>query len=94
MKANINQITDNTKNEIRKYLEGKSIFEMTVWVRDRAQYLKWFCNYNEAMLDARVQAIMSFSHFLNTNYRDDQNVIDDFRELCVACAIDLETNCR
>ena len=94
MKVNINQITDNTKNEIRKYLEGKSIFEMTVWVRDRAQYLKWFCNYNEAMLDARVQAIMSFSHFLNTNYRDDQNVIDDFRELCVACAIDLETNCR
>ena len=94
MKTNINQTIDRAKNEINKCLEGKSIFEMTVWVRDRAQHLKWFCNYNEAMLDVRVQAIMSLAHFLNTNFRDDQNVIDDFRELCVACAIDLETNCR
>ena len=94
MKANFNQITDRAKNDINKCLEGKSIFEMTVWVRDHAQYLKWFCNYNASMLDARVQAVMSLSHFLNTNYRDDQNVIDDFRALCVACVIDLETNCR
>ena len=67
---------------------------MTVWVLDHEQYLKWFCNYNKELLDVRVQDIMNFSYFLNTNYRDDQNVIDNFRALCVACIIDLETNCR
>ena len=91
-----NKINTNTtaQEEIRKSLEGKSIYELTVWIRDHAQFLEWFCNYNEAMLDVRVQAIMALSHYLNTNYRDNQDVIDHFREVCVACAIDLEMNCR
>ena len=94
MKTNTNSSIDLVRNEISKCLEGMSIFEMTVWVRDHAQYLKWFGNYNKTMIDDRVQAIMSFSHFLSANYRDEQSVIDGFRELCAVCVIDLETNCK
>ena len=86
--------TNSFEKEINKHLEGKSIYEMTVWVRDHAQHLKWFCNYNESKINATIQPFMDVSYFLYQNFRDDQDVIDHFRELCVACVIDFETNCR
>ncbi len=59
MKTNINQITNRAKDEINKCLEGKSIFEMTVWIRDHAQFLEWFCHYNEAKIEVIMQTCMS-----------------------------------
>ena len=94
MKTTVNHSTDPIKNEVSKCLEGMSIFEMTVWVRDHAQSLKWFGNYNEAKIDYRVQAIMSFSSLIRENFRDDPIATDEFREICIECVIDLETNCR
>ena len=94
MKANINQTIDHIKNEINKCLEGKSIFEMTVWVRDRAQHLKWFYNYNESKINAMIQPFMEVSYFLYQNFRDYLNVVDDFRALCVSCVLQLEMICR
>ena len=94
MKTTVNHSTDLAKNEIRKCLEGKSIYEMTVWLRDHAQYLKWFCNYNECEIDSRIQPVINFSFFLYKHFKDAPIVIEEFREICVACVIDLETNCR
>ena len=94
MKANINQVTERAKKEINDCLEGKSIFEMTVWVRDYAQHLKWFCNYDEDKIEATLQQFLNISYYLHENFKDDPIAIDDFRALCVACVIDLETNCR
>ena len=86
--------TDSFEKEINKHLEGKSIYEMTVWVRDRAQHLKWFCNYNESKINATIQPFMDVSYFLYQNFRDDLDVVDDFRALCVSCVLQLEMNCR
>jgi hypothetical protein len=94
MKTKVNSSPDTIKNEIRSCLEGKSIYEMTVWTRDHAQHLKWFCNYNSSKIDSRIQPVINFSFFLYNHFNDDPIVIDEFRELCVACVIDLETNCR
>ena len=86
--------TDSFEKEINKHLEGKSIYEMTVWVRDYAQYLKWFCNYNGVQIDSRIQPVMNFSFFLYKHFKDDPLAIEEFREICVSCVIDIETNCR
>ena len=94
MKTTVNQSMDLVKNEIRNALEGKSIYEMTVWLRDHAQHLKWFRNYNGAQIDSRIQPVMSFSYFLYKHFKDDPIAIEEFREICVSCVIDIETNCR
>ena len=94
MNENIEHLINLDKNEINKCLEGKDIFDMTVWVRDHAQYLKWFGNYNESKLDSVLQPFMKYSFFLYTNFREDVNAIELFRALCVDCVIDLENKCR
>ena len=94
MKTTVNHSTDLIKNEVSKSLEGMSIFEMTVWVHDYAEDLKWIWNYNKTKIDTRMQAVMSFSSFLRERFRDDPIATDEFRELCVGCVIDLETNCK
>ena len=87
--------TDPTKakDELRKILENKSIYETTVWIRDHAEYLKWFCNHDEAKIDKRLQSIMVFSRFLRENFRDNPLATEEFKEICIDCVIDLETNC-
>jgi len=55
MKTTVNHSTDLAKNEIRKCLEGKSSYEKTVWLRDHAQYLKWFC------ITTRVRLILRYN---------------------------------
>ena len=94
MRANINYSIDNIKNEVSKCLEGKSIYEMTIWVRDHAQYLKWFCSYDEFEIDARMQQFMNFSFFLHENFKNDRDAIKHFKTICVDCVLDLEKNCR
>lgn len=94
MKTNINQITNRAKDEINKCLEGKSIFEMTVWVRDHAQYLKWFQNYNATKIEATMEPFMKIAFFLYENYKDDPTVLEDFKALCVVCVLELEHNCK
>jgi hypothetical protein len=91
-----NKINTNTtaQEEIRKCLEGKSIYEMTVWTRDHAQYLKWFCNYDEAKLDAIMQTFMGIARFFHTNYNDNAEAIEGFRTFCVECVVKLEIDCR
>lgn len=81
------------KDELRKILENKSIYETTVWIRDHTQYLKMFCGYNESEIDKRLQAIKVFSHLLSENFRDDPIATEEFKEICIACAIDIEANC-
>ena len=94
MNVTANHSNDLIKNKVSKSLEGMSIFEMTVWVHDYAEDLKWIWNYNKTKIDTRMQAVMSFSSFLRERFRDDPIATDEFRELCVGCVIDLETNCR
>ena len=82
------------QKEIRKCLEGKSIYEMTVWVRDHAQFLKQFCDYNESKIDAIMQMFMSVAKFFHTNYKEAPEAIDDFQKFCVRCVLKLEIECR
>ena len=94
MKTNTNRSIDLISNEVSKCLEGLSIYEMTVWVRDHAQHLKWVCNYNKSKVDATIQPFMDVSYVFYKNFRDDLDVVDDFRELCVSCVLQLEINCK
>ena len=94
MKANINRSIGTIKNEVSECLEGKSIYEMTVWVRDHAQYLKWFCNYDEFEIGARIQPFMNLSFFLHENFKNDLDAIKHFKTICEDCVLDLEINCR
>ena len=94
MKAKYNRSTVQAENELRQLFEEKSVYEMTVWVRDHAQYLKWFCNYDETKIDTTVQVLMSVSHLVYQKYNDNPDVVENFREFCIACVIELEINCR
>ena len=100
MRANyINNTTANSKflraeDELRRIFEDKSIYEMSVWVREHAQYLKWFCGFNEAKIEAVIQPFMQLSFYLYNNCKNDAEAIKDFREFCIKCIIELETNCR
>ena len=82
------------QKEILKCLEGKSIYEMTVWTRDRAQFLKQFCDYNESRIDDIMQMFMSVAQFFLTNYKDIPEAVKDFRWFCVRCVLKLEIECR
>ena len=55
MKTTVNHSTDLAKNEIRKCLEGKSSYEMTVWLRDHAQYL------SGSVITTRVRLILGYN---------------------------------
>ena len=92
MKLNFKQL--KAQKEIRKCLEGKSIYEMTVWVRDHAQFLKQFPDYNESKIDAIMQMFISVAQFFHTNYKDTPEAIDDFQKFCVRCVLKLEIECR
>ena len=92
MKVNFKQL--KAHKEIRKHLEGKSIYEMTVWTRDHAQFLKQFCDYNESKIDAIMEMFMSVARFFHTNYKDTPEAVKDFRRFCVRCVLKLEIECR
>ena len=94
MKTDFNFTSTNRQTDIRKELEGRSIYEMTVWTRDYAQHLKWFCSYDANKIEAILQPFMRISYYMYENFKDDRNAIEDFRALCVACVLELETNCR
>ncbi len=94
MKANYNRSTTQAENELRQLFEGKSVYEMTVWVRDHAQYLEWFCNYNEAKIDTIMQIFMGVAQFFHTNYKDNTEAVEEFRTFCVKCVMKLEIDCR
>ncbi len=93
MKVVINKNT-HTEDELRRILEGKSIYEMTVWTRDHAQYLKWFCGFSETKIEAILQPFMQFSFFLYQNFKDDATAISEFREICIKFIVELETTCQ
>ena len=92
MKGNFKRI--KTQKEILKCLEGKSIYEMTVWIRDHAQFLEWFCYYNEAKIEVIMQTFMSIAKFFHTNYSYNLKAVEDFRTFCVKCVMKLEIDCR
>ena len=94
MNTNLNHSIDRAKEEAIKCLEGKSIYEMTVWTREHAQYLKWFCGYNSNKIETILQSFMRISYYMYENFKDDCNAIEDFRAFCVACVLELEMNCR
>ena len=92
MKVNAKKIT--AQEEIRECLEGKSIYEMTVWTRDHAQYLKWFRGYDKTKIEAIMEPFMVIAFYMYENFKDDLKAIEDFRAFCVVCALELETNCE
>jgi hypothetical protein len=94
MKATANEIM--TQEEIRKCLEGKSIYEMTEWTRDHAQHLIWFCGYDKEKVEAIMKPFIQISYIYYTNYGDecDTETIESFKALCIVCALGLETDCR
>lgn len=94
MKTDFNFTNTNRQTDIRKELEGRSIYEMTVWTRDHAQHLKWFCSYDEEKIDAIIQPLMSISHHIRENYQDDLEAKEFFKNLCVLCVLQLEITCR
>ena len=85
-----------TQAEIRKCLEGKSIYEMTVWTRDYAQHLIRFCGYDKEKIEAIMNPFIQISYFYHTNYGDecDTEAIENFRALCIVCVLGLETDCK
>jgi hypothetical protein len=66
MKATANEIM--TQEEIRICLEGKSIYEMTVWTRDHAQNLIWFCGYDKEKVEAIMKPFIQISYIYYKNY--------------------------
>ena len=94
MKANIDHAIDHARNEVIKCLAGKSIFEMTVWTRDHAQYLEWFCNYDENKIDALMRPYMSLAQYLSDNVGDDPDATEQFKAICADLVIKLEISCR
>lgn len=94
MKATANEIM--TQEEIRKCLEGKSIYEMTVWTRDHAQHLIWFCGYDKEKVEAIMKPFIQISYIYYKNYGNecDAETIESFKALCIVCALGLETDCR
>ena len=94
MKVTANEIMK--QEEIRKCLEGKSIYEMTVWTRDHAQHLIWFCGYDKEKVEAIMKPFIQISYIYYTNYGNeyDAETIESFKALCIVCVIGLETDCR
>ena len=94
MKTNFKRSIDCIKNEVSKCLEGKSIYEMTVWTRDHAQHLKWFHNYDEEKIEAIIKPFLGIAYYLYENFKDDCDAVEDFKALCIVCVLELEMNCR
>ena len=84
----------SAQSEIRKHLEGKSIYKMNGWVRAHAQYLKWCHGYNQDLINGIIHPLMRFSYFLNEKFPNNQAATDLYREFCVICMYDLETGCQ
>ena len=82
-------------NEVEKVImnvleEKKSIYELAVWTRDHAQYLKWFCNYKNT--DRVVNEVLKLAQLMRED--ETKEKVDEFRYLCVKAVIELETNCK
>ena len=84
------------QKEIRKCLEGKSIYEMTVWTRDHAQHLIWFCGYDKEKIEAIMKPFIQISYIYYTNYGDtnDYETIESFKALCITCVLAFEIDCK
>ena len=94
MRTDFDFANTSSPTDIRKQLEGKSIYEMTTWIWDYAQHLKWFCNYDEDKIESIIQPFLRISYYLHKNFKDDCNAIEDFTALCIVCVLELEMNCR
>lgn len=69
----------------------KSIYELTFWVRNHAQYLKWFCNYPQKTIDEVLVPFMNLSnHLYNKGLNKDKQAVDEFRHLSVITTLALE----
>ena len=72
----------------------KSIYELTRWVKEHADYLKWGCNYPEEELNEIINSYMEMSLFLyNKGLNTDEETVEDFRHLSVLAVLELE-NCQ
>ena len=85
---------ENYRQELLDIFNGMSIYQMSVWMRDHAQYLKWFRNYDERKIDDVIQRFLALGQFMSDNFRDDVEAISDFKELSIKCVEELEINCR
>jgi hypothetical protein len=83
------------EQEVLKVLQGKkTIYELTVWVRDHAQYLKWFRNYPAKEIDEILTRYMNLSYQLyNKGLDADEEAVKDFRHFSMITTLALE-ECR
>lgn len=89
-----NKQIDIFEQELRAIFKDKSIYQISVWTRDHAQYLKWHCNYNASKIEEVMQEFLTVGFFLNENFRDNEEAISDFRELGIKTVKILERACR
>lgn len=71
--------------------EMKSIFEITVWVRDHANFLNWRCNYPIDKIIPIINGYLGISKYLTDNgFDENPNIIKEFRIFSIETAIKLE----
>ena len=89
-----NKKIETFEQELRTIFKDKSIYQISVWTRDHAQYLKWHCNYNANKIEEVMQEFLTVGFFLNENFKDDEGAINDFRELGITTVKTLELACK
>ena len=72
----------------------KSIYEITVFTRDHAQYLKWQCNYNAQAIDKIMCTYMSIARYMYEHFNDSKEALKDFRVLSAVVITQLELDCK
>ena len=71
--------------------EMESIFEMTVWVRDHANFLDWRCNYPTDKIIPIINGYLGISKYLtDSGFDENPNIIKEFRIFSIETAIKLE----
>ena len=88
------KINKNYKQELLAIFKDMSIYQMAVWVRDHAQFLKWYRNYDDRKIDDVIQRYLALGQYMNEHFRNDVEAINDFKELSIKCVEELEINCR
>ena len=84
----------NYRQYLLNIFKNKSIYQMSVWTRDHAQFLKWYCNYDGKKIDDVIQSYLALGQYMNEHFRNDVDAINDFKELSIKCIEELEINCR
>lgn len=86
---------NRAEKEVMKVLTNKkTIYELTVWVRDHAKYLEWFCNCPKKEISEVLSRYMSLSYQLyQKGLNNNKEAVDDFRHLSMLATLAMEECC-